>query len=83
MWGDKCEQCDGYTSKPALWGCKMQHPKPCLSEKIVLAIEADLSCRKGVGWGEVDGDLQQEIRDDLAFVVQRILDAENHDAIAK
>lgn len=64
---DRCDECGGRYDRPGLFGCGVsRHPICDFAETIVALIEDDLSDRRGMGWGDIDDELKEEIRDVLA-----------------
>jgi hypothetical protein len=71
-----CEHCGGTIDRPGLFSCRKRiHPRPTLAQKIVAAIEEDLSDRRGIGqeWQSIEPELQRYIRDGWAKIVERKL----------
>ena len=73
-----CSNCGGRTDRPGLFGCSRPgHVEPDLAQRIVAAIEADLSDRRGLSgeWDAIDDKIQGEIRDRWAEIVRKELEA--------
>ena len=72
-----CADCEGRLDEPGLFGCQAgAHPAPDLAQRIVAAIEHDLSGRRGLRaeWAGIDEDIQYEIRRRWAEIVRGILE---------
>lgn len=73
----RCEDCGGLWNRPGLSRCRRRkHARPDIAQKIVAEIEYDLTDRRGMGWDNVDENVQEEIRDRWAGIVRRILKRE-------
>jgi hypothetical protein len=72
----RCTNCEGRIDRPGLMGCQDDpHPAPTISQRIVAAIEFDLTDRRGLKaeWAKIDEDTRDEIRDEWAKVVRSAL----------
>ncbi len=74
----RCGNCGGRSDRPALFNaddCVPTHPAPTLAQRIVAAIESDLSDRRGIRqeWEQIDPDVQDEIRDEWAKIIEKLL----------
>lgn len=65
-----CEECGGRMDRPGLFKCHVEeHPKPTSAQRIVIAIETELNNRRGLGWGTINRETREELRDTLAEIV--------------
>jgi hypothetical protein len=70
----RCLECHGRLDHPGLYGCNLDHhTRPTKAQEIVRAVEVELSRRSGMGWGHLDEDIVEELRDKLARIVGEIL----------
>lgn len=66
-----CDYCGIRFDRPSIGGeCEAKHATPDLAQKIVDAIENNLRGRRGMDWGNIDDEIQQEIRDEWAEIVR-------------
>lgn len=74
---ERCAHCGGRFDRPGLFGgCAAGgHPAPTPAQRIAAAIEADIIDRRGLGgeWESIDPDMQDEIRDEWARVIDDLL----------
>lgn len=66
---DRCDECGAGLDQPSR--CTGPHPRANLAWRIVLAVEQEISGRRGIGWDEADPEVQDEIREVLAAIVAR------------
>jgi len=71
----RCDECGGYLDRPGLFGCTEKHPKPTVSQEIVMAIEKNLGDRRGLRqeWEAIDNDRQEDIRECWEMEIFKIL----------
>lgn len=73
----RCYSCGGTFDRPGLFGCTQGgHQQPDVAQMIAAAIEADIRDRRGIGgeFDSIDGDTQQQIRDEWASIIRQYLD---------
>ena len=74
---ERCDYCERRIDRPADPYCNKKniHSKPDKAQKIVEAIETDLTDRRGLRqeWEQIDYDLQDEIRDIWAELIRKEL----------
>jgi hypothetical protein len=77
---ERCDYCERRIDRPADPYCNKKniHAKPDKAQQIVEAIEADLTDRRGLKqeWGQIDYDIQDEIRDTWAGIIRKMLGKE-------
>ncbi len=66
-----CGYCERSFDKPSI-GCKFEpkHREPDFAQKVAHAIEEDLCGRSGMDWGEIDDEVQDDIRNSWAEIVR-------------
>jgi hypothetical protein len=73
----RCEECNRRLSRPGHPLCSKRglHRQPTLAEKVVAAIEDDLTDRRGLRqeWESIDDDTQDDIRKAWARIVVGVL----------
>jgi len=75
MSGERCVYCEGRWDRPGLYDCKDgRHPPPTLAQRIVADIESELGNRR-LGWGGIEAEVADELRDRLDEIVRRRLEA--------
>ena len=72
---DRCDFCMGRIDRPALLGCDREHEEPDLAQKIVKAIERNLTDRRGLRqeFEGIDRETQEELRDAWAEIVRFVI----------
>ncbi len=70
-----CPACGRHFDRPGFYGeCESSHRRPSLAQRMVEQVERCLERRKGLyAIGELDADLQREIRDELEEVIGTFL----------
>lgn len=76
---DRCEECGGRFDRPGLFDCTIRHPEPTQAQAIASVIEKDIRGRRGLKgeWESIDDDIQDDIRDEWARLIEQILDDAN------
>lgn len=73
---ERCDYCGGRLDRPSPITCRAtDHPEPTTAQRVALAVERDLRGRRGLRqeWEQIDEDMQDEIRDEWAAIVDRVL----------
>ena len=71
----RCKRCGRRYDRPSFYSeCAKDHPSPTTPEIIAEAVEDVINSRKGLGWRHLDDEIVDEIRDDLAVAVKKVLD---------
>lgn len=69
---NRCDDCGASLDQPSR--CTGPHPRANLAWRIVLAVEREINDRSGIHWEGVNDEVQDEIRETLAGIVQQQLE---------
>lgn len=68
----RCDYCGRPMDRPGTGYCDSAHPRPDLAQSIVAVVERELDDRR-LGWGDIDDEIADEVRDRLASLVRGML----------
>lgn len=71
----RCDYCQRRLDRPGSLLCQnLRHPAPTLAQRIANAIEHDLNDRRGLGIDTLNNDIQDEIFDAWAALIEDEID---------
>lgn len=69
---ERCDDCGRRLDRPGHRFCRgdRPHAEPTLAQSIVEGVESELNGRHGMGFDDIDPDIQDDIRDRLAEIIE-------------
>ena len=65
----RCDYCGRRFDRPSFARCGDKHPQPTIAQRIAEDVESEIGARRGMNWGNLDDEILNELRDDLAHVI--------------